>query len=186
MKRQILLDDEEDADILIHLLPSISFIEAELAKGRGVLVHCQAGISMLSVILIVSGLSSISGRSATIVAGFLMYTQNVDSQAALEIIRQVRPNVQLVSPNLTMLTLLMINRPNDGFMAQLEIFYKASFRVSSQDKATRMFYMKRTLDEVMSSYLSLIEYRLQFPIIFLQMEMAPLPRLICLRIFLRM
>lgn len=40
-----MLDDTEDADILTHLLPSIHFIEAELGKGRGVLVHCQAGIS---------------------------------------------------------------------------------------------------------------------------------------------
>ena len=40
---QIMLDDTEDADVLVHLLPSIHFIQAELDKGRGVLVHCQAG-----------------------------------------------------------------------------------------------------------------------------------------------
>lgn len=45
IRHQILLDDTEDADILTHFLPSISFIQNELDKGRGVLVHCQAGMS---------------------------------------------------------------------------------------------------------------------------------------------
>lgn len=45
IRHQILIDDTEDADILSHLLPSIHFIQAELGKGRGVLVHCQAGVS---------------------------------------------------------------------------------------------------------------------------------------------
>ena len=45
IRHQIMLDDTEDADVLVHLLPSIHFIQAELDKGRGVLVHCQAGIS---------------------------------------------------------------------------------------------------------------------------------------------
>ena len=45
IRHQIMLDDTEDADVLVHLLPSIHFIQAELGKGRGVLVHCQAGVS---------------------------------------------------------------------------------------------------------------------------------------------
>jgi len=49
IRHQILIDDTEDADILSHLLPSIHFIQAELDKGRGVLVHCQAGVSMWSL-----------------------------------------------------------------------------------------------------------------------------------------
>lgn len=43
-----MLDDTEDADVLPHLLPSISFIQAELDKGRGVIVHCLAGVSACS------------------------------------------------------------------------------------------------------------------------------------------
>ena len=45
LRHQILLDDTEDADILQHLVPAITFIDAELQKGRSVLVHCQAGMS---------------------------------------------------------------------------------------------------------------------------------------------
>lgn len=77
-KYQINIDDSADEDVLVHFLPSISFIQKELDKGRGVLVHCQAGIS----------------RSATIVTAFLMYTRRLDATAALEMIRKVRPNVE--------------------------------------------------------------------------------------------
>ena len=44
-KYQINIDDSEDEDVLVHFLPSISFIQKELDKSRGVLVHCQAGLS---------------------------------------------------------------------------------------------------------------------------------------------
>lgn len=46
-RHQINIDDTEEEDILAHFLPTIAFIQAELDKGRGVLVHCQAGISTL-------------------------------------------------------------------------------------------------------------------------------------------
>lgn len=42
---QIQLDDMEDADALAFFPQCIAFIEDELEKGRGVLVHCQAGMS---------------------------------------------------------------------------------------------------------------------------------------------
>ncbi|KAF9449282.1 hypothetical protein P691DRAFT_799489 [Macrolepiota fuliginosa MF-IS2] len=77
IRHQILIDDTEDADILSHLLPSIHFIQAELDKGRGVLVHCQAGVS----------------RSATIVAAYLMHNKNLDPEGALELIRKARPYI---------------------------------------------------------------------------------------------
>jgi len=44
----------------------------------------------------------------------------------------------------------MYHRPNDGFRVQLEIFHKAAFKISHRDKATRMFYMERAVEEVMS------------------------------------
>ncbi|KZV59928.1 hypothetical protein PENSPDRAFT_659853 [Peniophora sp. CONT] len=118
LRQQILLDDTEDADVLQHLIPAITFINAELEKGRGVLVHCQAGMS----------------RSATIAAAYLMYTRNIDVASAIEILQKARPQVQ----------------PNPGFVNQLEIFHQANFRVSKRDKATRMFYLERAVEEVLN------------------------------------
>ncbi|KAK0241705.1 hypothetical protein EDD85DRAFT_902245 [Armillaria nabsnona] len=118
VRHQILLDDTEEADIMIHFLPSITFIQAELDKGRSLLVHCQAGMS----------------RSVTIVAAYLMYTRHLTPEAALELIRKSRPNID----------------PNPGFLVQLDLFHKASFRISRKDKATRMFYMERAVEEVMN------------------------------------
>ncbi|KAH9849816.1 hypothetical protein C2E23DRAFT_350969 [Lenzites betulinus] len=118
VRHQINIDDTNSSDILQHFVPAITFIQAELDKGHGVLVHCQAGMS----------------RSVSIAAAYLMVSQGLDPEAALEVIRKVRPDVQ----------------PNDGFMRQLEIFYTASFKVSKRDKATRMFYLERVVHEVMN------------------------------------
>ncbi|KAL0067179.1 tyrosine protein phosphatase yvh1 [Marasmius tenuissimus] len=117
IKHQILLDDTEEADILQHFLPSISFIQAEVSKGRGVLVHCQAGIS----------------RSVAIVAAYLMYDQNLTPEEALDLIQKSRP----------------IADPNPGFLTQLHIFHSASYKISGRDKNTRLFYLERTVEEVL-------------------------------------
>ena len=53
-----MLDDEDDADVLTHLIPSIHFIQAELDKGRGVLVHCMAGVSCVVDVLFLKELKS--------------------------------------------------------------------------------------------------------------------------------
>lgn len=118
IRRQIPLDDVEEADVLQHLIPAITFIQAELDKDRGVLVHCQAGAS----------------RSATVAAAYVMYSQNLDASTAIDLIRKVRPNIS----------------PNAGFMAQLEIFHQASYKVSRRDKATRMFYLERAVEEILN------------------------------------
>ncbi|KAI0825190.1 hypothetical protein BC628DRAFT_1410586 [Trametes gibbosa] len=118
VRHQISIDDTDNSDILQYLVPAITFIQAELDKGHGVLVHCQAGMS----------------RSVSIAAAYLMVSQGLDPDAAIEVIRKVRPDVQ----------------PNDGFMRQLEIFHAASFKVSKRDKATRMFYLERVVHEVMN------------------------------------
>jgi dual specificity phosphatase 12 len=44
-RHQINIDDTDEEDVLVHFLPAISFIQAELDNKRGVLVHCQAGMS---------------------------------------------------------------------------------------------------------------------------------------------
>ncbi|KAF9559161.1 hypothetical protein CPC08DRAFT_763500 [Agrocybe pediades] len=125
IRHQIMLDDTEDADVLTHLLPAIHFIEAELGKGRGVLVHCQAGIS----------------RSSTIVAAYLMYSKKINPEAALDMIRKVRPSVE----------------PNQGFLRQLELFHASRYQISRREKAIRMFYMGRAVEEVMNGDGSLPE-----------------------------
>lgn len=87
-----------------------------------------------------------------------MVSQGLDPEGALAAIRQVRPDVQYVP-----VTSLCVNipftsthcRPNEGFMRQLEIFHKASFKVSKHDKETRMFYLERVVREVMSEWVSI-------------------------------
>ncbi|KAG2143057.1 hypothetical protein DEU56DRAFT_793264 [Suillus clintonianus] len=117
-KYQINVDDSANEDVLVHFLPSISFIQNELDKRRGVLVHCGAGIS----------------RSATIVAAYLMYSLKLDPASAIDMIRTVRPIVE----------------PNEGFMEQLRVFHHASYKFTRRDKATRMFYLERTMEDIMN------------------------------------
>lgn len=41
-------------------------------------------------------------------------------------------------------------RPNAGFLYQLEIFHQAAFKISRSSKPARMYYMARTVEDVMS------------------------------------
>jgi len=41
-------------------------------------------------------------------------------------------------------------RPNEGFLHQLEVFHQASYKFTRRDKSIRMFYMERTVEEMMS------------------------------------
>jgi dual specificity phosphatase 12 len=88
------LDDVEEADVLQHLIPSITFIQAELDKGRGLLVHCQAGTSACPRIYLGRDLLCNPGRSATIAAAYLMYSQNVDADTAINLIRKARSTIK--------------------------------------------------------------------------------------------
>ena len=72
---QIQLDDTDNADALAFFPQCIAFIENELDAGRGVLVHCMAGMS----------------RSATICCAYLMYAKQVDAQTALDMLVKARP-----------------------------------------------------------------------------------------------
>lgn len=131
--KQIEIDDVEEEDILNHLIACISFIEAELDKGHGVLVHCQAGMS----------------RSPAIVAAYLMYSLHLDTDGAIALIRQSRPDVD----------------PNSGFLEQLDVFHRASYKVSRNDKTTRMFYLERAVQEIMNGDGSELETKMfaKFP-----------------------
>ncbi|KAG8924708.1 hypothetical protein FRC02_010231 [Tulasnella sp. 418] len=118
VRYQINLDDTNSADLLVHLPPAIAFIDSALQSGKGVLVHCQAGMS----------------RSASIVAAFLMYSKNINLNEALDLMRSARPIVC----------------PNDSFMRQLELFHKVSCKITPRDKATRAYYLERTVTEVLN------------------------------------
>lgn len=52
------------------------------------------------------------------------------------------------------------NSPNDNFLAQLQIFHKASCVVSKHDKATRMFYLERMVKGIVSKYIHFANPRL--------------------------
>lgn len=95
---QVQLDDTTDADALAFFPQCISFIDGELEGGRGVLVHCQAGMSECDVAFhLVSRLMLHTvGRSATIVAAYIMYAKETDVEGALQTIVQARPSVQCV------------------------------------------------------------------------------------------
>lgn len=68
-----------------------------------------------------------AGRSATIVAAYLMSTQRLAPGGALAIIRTRRSCIQ----------------PNVGFLRQLELFYKAGYNVPSGYEATPLHYTKK-------------------------------------------
>jgi dual specificity phosphatase 12 len=99
-KHQINIDDTDEEDVLVHFLPAIAFIQAELDNDRGVLVHCQAGMSTSCIAIytnlprVYSFVGMFKGRSATIVAAYLMYSRQTNCDAALELIRKARPSIQ--------------------------------------------------------------------------------------------
>eukprot|EP01134_Creolimax_fragrantissima_P006698 CFRG6698T1 len=85
------IDDEEDQDILVKLETVLDFIKKHLCAENGrVLVHCHAGVS----------------RSAAIVCAYLMKTENLSVNDALEKLNTVCPGAE----------------PNRGFMKQLSMY----------------------------------------------------------------
>jgi len=73
-----------------HFAQTTAFIDDAIKSGGTVLVHCIRGVS----------------RSATIVCAYLMTTQHLSAQEAVDKVRTKRP----------------IARPNYGFMIQLEMY----------------------------------------------------------------
>ncbi len=78
---QVPLDDLPSANIYEHFGEIIAFIESAISSGCNVLVHCHAGIS----------------RSATAVIAYLMQSEGMTYEEALDDVRSRRP---IVSPNL--------------------------------------------------------------------------------------
>lgn len=117
-RHQIPLDDTEEQDVLAYLPATIAFIQKSLSSGDGVLIHCMAGMS----------------RSATIAAAYLMYSEGLDPNGALELIREVRPSIQ----------------PNPSFLHQLEVFHAAYCKITKRDKNIREYYLERTADQIIN------------------------------------
>ena len=79
------IDDSsnEAGTFLAHLPRIVSAIDHSLTKGRGVLVHCYAGVS----------------RSASVVAAFLMYKEGLTPRAAMTRVRGAKPETFGPTPN---------------------------------------------------------------------------------------
>eukprot|EP01017_Pseudomicrothorax_dubius_P021853 TRINITY_DN2350_c0_g1_i2.p1 TRINITY_DN2350_c0_g1~~TRINITY_DN2350_c0_g1_i2.p1 ORF type:complete len:206 (-),score=20.38 TRINITY_DN2350_c0_g1_i2:204-821(-) len=74
-------EDRERFDISEHFSNCIKFIERNLRQGRGVLVHCMAGVS----------------RSAAIVVAFVIYSKGLSFEDAIALVRSKRSQIH---PNL--------------------------------------------------------------------------------------
>jgi len=82
--------DLPEVQIIDYFPVCFEFINEAIIKGSGILIHCNAGIS----------------RSASIIIGYLMYSQSLKYDQALELVKIARPQV----------------RPNDGFVTQLRAY----------------------------------------------------------------
>uniref|UniRef100_A0A803LT14 protein-tyrosine-phosphatase n=1 Tax=Chenopodium quinoa TaxID=63459 RepID=A0A803LT14_CHEQI len=98
------LKDTEDENLLDYLDVCLDFIE-DGRKNGAVLVHCFAGVS----------------RSAAIITAYLMRSEQLSQEAALESLRQC---CEFVSPN-------------DNFLEQLKMFEEMGFKVDRGDSYNR-------------------------------------------------
>ena len=78
--RSIYIDDTPESDISAYFEPTSKFIDKAICASGNVLVHCMAGIS----------------RSSTLVVAYLVSKKSMTLDAALELVREKRP---IVEPN---------------------------------------------------------------------------------------
>ena len=82
-----------------------------------------------------------------------MYDKKIDAQSALQLIRKVRPKIEYVfDKTSSTLILRFFYSPNLNFQQQLEVFHKSQYKISRREKATRLFYMDKTVGSVMSAF----------------------------------
>lgn len=103
------LRDMESENLLDYLDVCFEFIE-ERRKQGAVLVHCFAGVS----------------RSAAIITAYLMKSEGLSREAALESLRQ---SCEFVSPN-------------DGFLEQLKMFEEMGFKVDRSSSIYKRFRLR--------------------------------------------
>ena len=104
---RIEVDDFPDQEIYSYLGNAVNFVESGLKNGK-VLVHCNAGQS----------------RAGSIIAAYLMKSQKITLDSALELARSKRKKNKVL--------------PNSGFMKQLRQFEK-EIRSSSINKVDVVF-----------------------------------------------
>lgn len=103
------LRDMENENLLDSLDACLDFIEQSRKEGS-VLVHCFAGVS----------------RSAAIIAAYLMKTEQLSQEDAIESVRQ---SCEFVCPN-------------DGFLDQLKMFEEMGFKVDNASPIYKRFHLK--------------------------------------------
>lgn len=86
--KKIMVNDSTQEDIGEHFEEALRFIDEGRKQGKGILVHCQAGIS----------------RSATVVIAFLMKHERLTLNDAYKLVKQKRP---VISPNLNFMGSLL-------------------------------------------------------------------------------
>lgn len=101
--------DMEHENLLDYLDVSLDFIEEKRKQGS-VLVHCFAGVS----------------RSAAIITAYLMRSEQLSHEDALE---SLRKNCEFVCPN-------------DGFLEQLQIYEEMGFKVDRDSSIYKRFRLK--------------------------------------------
>lgn len=74
---RVAVDDTDSTNIVEHFTATCDFIAEHRLHGRGVLVHCQAGVS----------------RSTTLVAAYLMREMGLNVEQAVQKVRKVRQQV---------------------------------------------------------------------------------------------
>lgn len=103
------LRDMESEDLLDYLDVCLDFIDKSRKEGS-VLVHCFAGVS----------------RSASIITAYLMRTERLSQEDALESLRQ---SCEFVCPN-------------DGFLEQLKMYEDMGFKVDHANPIYKRFRLK--------------------------------------------
>ncbi|KAK9124830.1 hypothetical protein Scep_013676 [Stephania cephalantha] len=103
------LRDMESENLLDYLDVCIDFIHKSRKEGS-VLVHCFAGVS----------------RSAAIITAYLMRTEQLSQEDALESLRKSCESVC----------------PNDGFLEQLKMFEEMGYKVDTSSSIYKRFKLK--------------------------------------------
>jgi len=104
------IEDDPNEHILQFFPEAVTFIHNAISSGKTVLVHCAAGIS----------------RSSSFACAYLMKTDRITFEEALEEIQKARP---IVSPNL-------------GFRKQLRMWYDMEYELEGNTKAHALYKME--------------------------------------------